>query len=398
MQDKNIFSNLISPILVDDFFQNYFEKKHLHVHRGIADYYHYILSTDNLDRYFQARNLTHDFLRVVKDGNDCHLDNWTKFEQRNNTDPYRIVIIEKLFSLFNEGATIVINAAQTAIPSLTGFTSSLEYELKTYFQPNIYITPPNSQGFMPHYDSHDVFILQISGNKKWYLYDIPEKLPVNFHPVTDYESKEPNFIIEMCAGDFLYLPRGTVHYALSSEEASIHVTIALMANYWFHLIKELSEIAKEDEVFRQMIPLAMQSKHDKEIFIEKFTQNLRNLISKTDIQFLLNRINENFIKTHLISKKGQFADLLQMGQINLDTVVSRRKYVDYLLQKNETTISIKFDTEEITLPIFISDSLETILTKKVFAIREITGLISDSGKLDLVKKFIQTGFLKIETI
>lgn len=36
---------------------------------------------------------------------------------------------------------------------------------------NIYITPSNAQGFAPHYDDVDVFIIQVEGRKLWKLYD-----------------------------------------------------------------------------------------------------------------------------------------------------------------------------------------------------------------------------------
>lgn len=35
---------------------------------------------------------------------------------------------------------------------------------------NAYLTPPNSQGFAPHYDDIEAFVLQIEGRKKWKLY------------------------------------------------------------------------------------------------------------------------------------------------------------------------------------------------------------------------------------
>lgn len=35
---------------------------------------------------------------------------------------------------------------------------------------NAYLTPPNSQGFAPHYDDIEAFVLQIEGRKRWKLY------------------------------------------------------------------------------------------------------------------------------------------------------------------------------------------------------------------------------------
>jgi ribosomal protein L16 Arg81 hydroxylase len=401
MFEKDVFAKLISPTGVDDFFQNYFEKKFLHVCRkDVAEYYHHVLNINELDRYFQARNLTHDFLRVTQNGTDYHLDRWTKFEQRSCTDPYRIVVVENLFSLFNEGATIIINAAQTSIPGLTTFCSSLEHELKTRVQPNIYITPPNSQGFVPHFDPHDVFVIQISGRKQWLLYDHPEKLPVCDSSVAEfnYATKAPDYVVEMQAGDLLYMPRGTVHFAKSYDEPSIHITVGLMARYWFNLLKDLVEIAQEDVAFRRVLPLGVQSEEDLANFIEEFRQKLKDLIAKTDIQTLIDKNHAYFVERHLIDRQGHFTDLLNVEKISLETVVKRRAGIDYLIERNEKDINIKFGMEEISLPNYVSDSLAMFLQEETFAVKEIKGLITDSGKIALVKRFVQTGFLNIVSI
>ncbi|WP_430930579.1 JmjC domain-containing protein, partial [Pseudomonas aeruginosa] len=45
---------------------------------------------------------------------------------------------------------------------------------------NAYWTPPNSQGFAPHWDDIDAFVLQLEGTKRWRLYpsrDESEKFP-----------------------------------------------------------------------------------------------------------------------------------------------------------------------------------------------------------------------------
>lgn len=34
-----------------------------------------------------------------------------------------------------------------------------------------YLTPPDSQGFAPHYDDIEAFVLQLEGKKHWRLYN-----------------------------------------------------------------------------------------------------------------------------------------------------------------------------------------------------------------------------------
>jgi len=37
---------------------------------------------------------------------------------------------------------------------------------------NAYLTPAGSQGFAPHYDDVEAFVLQLEGSKDWKLYDV----------------------------------------------------------------------------------------------------------------------------------------------------------------------------------------------------------------------------------
>ena len=36
---------------------------------------------------------------------------------------------------------------------------------------NSYLTPPGSQGFAPHYDDIEAFVIQLEGKKHWRLYN-----------------------------------------------------------------------------------------------------------------------------------------------------------------------------------------------------------------------------------
>lgn len=77
----------------------------------------------------------------------------------------------------------------------------------------MYLTPPDSQGFAPHYDDIDAFILQVEGKKRWKLYGArkeEEKLPrfssPNFSEETD-NLGEPILDVVLEEGDLLYFPR-----------------------------------------------------------------------------------------------------------------------------------------------------------------------------------------------
>lgn len=395
---EGTFARLLAPFPVEEFFRDHWENKPLHIHRGVVDYYNDVLTLSALDQYFQAGNLAPYFLRVVKSGVDCELDGWTRIDKRKNTDPYRVVVSEKLFSLFGEGATIIINAAQTAIPSLAAWSATLEEELEILVQPNIYVTPPGAGGLGYHYDSHDVFVMQISGKKLWRLYDSPERLPVRTESLAagDYQTRVPQQSVEMGAGDFLYLPRGTVHRANTSDEASIHITVALMSGYWFDLVEELAGIAQQDEVFRRALPHGFSSAADRAGFVEEFSQRLQALTGSVAIDTLLDRRRADFRNRRLVHREARFADLILLDQLSLNSVVSRRKLVDYRVEPGAENLIIKCAQEELTLPRFMAETLDSLLQDRPYAVRDLKGLISAAGKLELVRKFVRAGLLKIE--
>jgi bifunctional lysine-specific demethylase and histidyl-hydroxylase NO66 len=88
------------------------------------------------------------------------------------------------------------------------------------------------QGFAPHYDDVDVFVVQTEGRKRWRLYaPLPDAiLPAVSSPDFDEADGgigEPLLDAVLRPGDMLYLPRGTIHQAEALEgEHSLHVTIS----------------------------------------------------------------------------------------------------------------------------------------------------------------------------
>ena len=91
---------------------------------------------------------------------------------------------------------------------------------------NAYVTPPSSQGFAPHYDTHDVFVLQISGEKHWLIHAPVHPDPLSTQPWTEHRAAvaraataSPSSTRCCAPGDALYLPRGWIHSATAARRA-----------------------------------------------------------------------------------------------------------------------------------------------------------------------------------
>ena len=127
--------------------------------------------------------------------------------------------------------------------------SLLESEFGCMVGSNAYLTPLHSQGFAPHYDDVDVFVLQLEGYKRWRVYapmNKRETLPRSSS--RDYTEKEMGdeealMDVTLGPGDVLYLPRGWIHQAetvsrpssytsgMKSDRHSLHLTISAMQNW-----------------------------------------------------------------------------------------------------------------------------------------------------------------------
>src|SRR3712207_7600770 len=78
---------------------------------------------------------------------------------------------DAVLRLFADGSTVVLQGLHRLWPPLMEFADQLAADLGHPTQVNAYITPPSSRGFSPHYDVHDVFVLQVAGEKHWRVHE-----------------------------------------------------------------------------------------------------------------------------------------------------------------------------------------------------------------------------------
>ena len=125
-----------------------------------------LLSADTVDELIAERGVRAPFIRLAKEGDvlarDCYLGPaGFGAEMPDQVDS------AKVLAQFASGATIVLQGLHRLWPPLIDFVRAAVDELGHPVQANAYITPPTNRGFDPHYDVHDVFVLQAAGQKRW---------------------------------------------------------------------------------------------------------------------------------------------------------------------------------------------------------------------------------------
>ena len=154
------------------------------------------------------------------------------------------------------GATVVLQALHHTHPPLAAFCRLLEADLEQPVQANAYFTPRGSQGLPVHHDTHDVFCLQVAGRKRWLVYEPALELPLRnqrYRPELG-EPGEPVLDLVLEPGDTLYMPRGWLHEALTSDEDSLHLTIGVNVYTWLDALRAALDACADELELRRSVP------------------------------------------------------------------------------------------------------------------------------------------------
>lgn len=145
---------------------------------------------------------------------------------------------------FRDGYSLVLRSLHRRIPKIAGLAGAVGRALGCEVRVNAYVTPAGAIGFARHFDDHDVLIIQTCGRKKWQLFERISPIPMETAlmselqhalsksfdvPLNDAALDERSiFEGTLAPGEFLFIPRGIAHEGHAQEQASIHLSLALI--------------------------------------------------------------------------------------------------------------------------------------------------------------------------
>jgi lysine-specific demethylase/histidyl-hydroxylase NO66 len=224
---------MIFPVDIDAFHDVYFEECHFHVHlEGGESRFLDLISVDLIFQWMRDRSLVYGLdvdVTLVEDG---ERKNFNYNCGQDRCGEHQVVMADSVIRRYEkERCSIRILHPQRFSDELWKLMYMLECYWGSCVGCNSYLTPAGSQGFAPHFDDIDAFILQVSGKKIWRLYDSVDEQTIlprySSRDFTRVELGDPRFEIILQEGDLLYLPRGVIHEAESLPgDHSLHVTIS----------------------------------------------------------------------------------------------------------------------------------------------------------------------------
>ncbi|MEM7256055.1 MAG: cupin domain-containing protein [Pseudomonadota bacterium] len=234
---------ILAPVTRDEFFARYWEQQPLHVERSDSRYFSHLVSVADIDQLLSTGKRSLADIQIADANRDVRVADYSDDNQRIDAAAVR--------RHYLEGSTIVLNGGQLKIASLAQLCRSVTQQFVMCSQANVYLSPASQQGFNPHFDTHDVFILQVSGRKAFRFYSSEIELPYTDDRFDPANCIEPQLQHEVTlnAGDTLYIPRGVVHDAVAcGQQPSLHITLGVFAIMLRDLLQQIVQIAGENDV------------------------------------------------------------------------------------------------------------------------------------------------------
>ncbi|MGH2556506.1 MAG: cupin domain-containing protein [Actinomycetota bacterium] len=360
-------------------------------HRTTGSGFEDLLTFDEVDRMVSSLGLRTPAFRLVKEGKPLPAAAYTTSGRIGSTRVTGIADPARIFPLFADGATIVLQGMHRFWRPLAQFCRDLEWALGHPTQVNAYITPPGSQGFAAHEDAHDVFVLQAFGRKDWEVWDR------GVRPDASAPERDPALSIELRPGDCLYIPEGTSHAARTQQAVSGHLTIGVHVKTWADVVRDAVARAEEEGSFRDRLPAGWHT--NRESFTAQTADHLAELgrwVDKLDPAEIADETTRRFLTTRPSLLGGSLEGLLGAGSITDRTRVRRMAGSICELAERGGRLSAYLGDRELRMPSRLLPAMRFVADGDAFTVADLGHFLDGPGRLVLVRRLVREGLLTVE--
>ena len=247
---------LLAPVPLAKFLGEHWGEAHLCV-RGRAAKYAQLCGWRDLNHLLATQRLDAPRLRLVRDARDVlPRDPVVRLRAAGNDPKAAQLNVRALNRELARGATLVLNAVNEMHPPLAELARGFARLFLAEPNVNLYASFGRQPGYGPHWDHHDVFILQLAGRKRWLLYGPgrPHALKRDAR-ANELRPLKPRARLVLKAGDLLYIPRGHWHDAIGMGEPALHLTLGVATLTGIDFLNWLADDARSVASARKDIPL-----------------------------------------------------------------------------------------------------------------------------------------------
>lgn len=358
------------------FFTEYFDKKPMLRRKALRGNPGDVLSFRRLDELINLENVRPPYIRVNLNGAGVPEQGYTETITVQGTDIPNTVVPEKVYELYRAGATIVWSSLNHIETSLRESCKAISDKFGSRTDCVAFLTPAGREGFKPHHDPVDLFIVQTEGTKRWRLWNPPEGRSSEAASYTNEQLGEPAIDVLLEAGDVLYLPYGTPHAAAAEDKASVHLSIMIRPRMWKDLLKQTFETLVEDPEYKRF-PYIGESREAE--VASRFTEKIRMVSSQlatVDVDAELDRLHDfgrrlDSGAPSRIPYADTFRASTDVEDLGHDALLRRSAEPVEIGEDNDGRTSLTFKGHKITVPSPIANVVAGLDTGSSIAAAEI---------------------------
>ncbi|HEY1855193.1 MAG TPA: cupin domain-containing protein [Solirubrobacterales bacterium] len=362
-----------------------------------------MLDSAAVDQLVSERGLRTPFLRMAKEGAVRPATSFTRGGGAGAAIADQAAD-DKVLAAIADGSTLILQGLHRTWPPVVEFGSRLADELGHPVQINAYVTPPQSQGFAPHHDVHDVFVLQIAGRKRWTVHSPVVENPLDNQPFDKFKpeiaervAEPPLLETNLEPGDSLYLPRGAIHSAKALGETSIHLTIGVQQLTRYQLAQFLLEAVQDDAELRASLPM-LADLSDSEVLgplLAETVAAVHAALGGVSGERIAEKVGTSLMRRTRPEAIGPLSQIATAEVLADDTPLRRRRALRFQLgsgggKESEDGVKITFLDRTLELPADTLDALEVALAGQTFTPASLPGLDPDD-RLTLSRRLLLEG-------
>lgn len=253
--DLECLDKLLSPLPANEFVRDQWGRNFIHV-GGSKDTFASLFSWDLLNSVLEQNRFNPTRLRLYKAGVEIPAQRYLESPPIQGSGAGQRIKALEFTEELRHGATLILNCAEEFSASLRELAIKLERIFRKYVIVNLYAAFRTDNGFSLHSDNQDTLILQITGRKKWLVYEPKFRNVPNNEPDTRPRPTDvPIWDGILEEGSLFHIPRGWWHVAYPVDEPSLHVTITVKSHTGLDVLRWFVDGLKRSEIIRSNVPV-----------------------------------------------------------------------------------------------------------------------------------------------
>jgi ribosomal protein L16 Arg81 hydroxylase len=374
------------------FFQEHWQRAPLLVEREKRGARPLLLALDDLDSllWLARRDPRHrlSLLRAAKP------------EGEADSYPLSELTLERFYSLAFAGEILCIDHVERTWPAIGRLAAGLREELWSELAADVVFLPSVRASLAPRASTVDTFLCCTSGDLELQVYSPINRSQLAFPQAPGWRALARDTALETCKsfrlqeGDVLYLPPLTPCDLTVAAEPGLLIQITVRPLSRLDLLRTLFELAA-DEHQELRAPLLGARGMVEEVDLQVVRELLTGGLDASRLAQALSRLWAQFADAATLPPDGHFQTVTAVDTIDQDTVLERRPGLLPFLETGDASVTLRFGQVGLLAPAAAEETLAEILERRRFSARQLSGPLSATSKLVLVRRLARNGLLRL---